>query len=80
MSKRKFGEIDEDEEINNQIRDKINKKISLGTENKKKLYANLQKYINYFILNAMCQEYIYINCTSGSIQKNINMDLFYKLI
>ena len=47
MSKRKFGEIDEDEdeEINNQIRDKINKKISLGTENKKKLYANLQKYI-----------------------------------
>jgi restriction endonuclease S subunit/type I restriction-modification system DNA methylase subunit len=40
---------------------------------------NLQKYINYFLLNDMCQEYIYKNCTSGSIQKNINMDLFYKL-
>jgi type I restriction-modification system DNA methylase subunit len=40
---------------------------------------NFQKYINYFLLNDMCQEYIYRNCTSGSIQKNINMNLFYKL-
>jgi restriction endonuclease S subunit len=40
---------------------------------------NFQKYINYFLLSDMCQEYIYRNCTSGSIQKNINMNLFYKL-
>ena len=40
---------------------------------------NLQKYINYFLLSDMCQEHIYKNCTSGSIQRNINMDLFYKL-
>ena len=40
---------------------------------------NFQTYINYFLLSDMCQEYIYRNCTSGSIQKNINMNLFYKL-
>lgn len=40
---------------------------------------NFQKYINYFLLCDLCQEYIYKNCTSGSIQKNINMNLFYKL-
>ena len=40
---------------------------------------NFQKYINYFLISDMCQEYIYTNCTSGSIQKNINMNLFYKL-
>lgn len=40
---------------------------------------NLQKYINYFLLSDLCQKYIYINCTSGSIQKNINMNIFYKL-
>jgi type I restriction-modification system DNA methylase subunit len=41
--------------------------------------SNLQKYINYFLLSDMCQEYIYTNCTSGSIQKNININLFHKL-
>lgn len=40
---------------------------------------NFQTYINYYLLSNMCQEYIYRNCTSGSIQKNINMNLFYKL-
>ena len=39
----------------------------------------LQPYINYFLLSELCQEYIYKNCTSGSIQKNINMNLFNKL-
>ena len=42
-------------------------------------YEELQKYINYYLLSDDIQEYIYKNCTSGSIQKNLNMGLFYKL-
>ena len=39
----------------------------------------LQKYINYYLLSDNNQEYIYENCTSGSIQKNLNMGIFHKL-
>ena len=39
----------------------------------------LQKYINYYLLSDNTQEYIYKNCTSGSIQKNLNMGIFHKL-
>jgi type I restriction-modification system DNA methylase subunit len=35
-----------------------------------------QKYINYILLNKKTQEHIYKNCTSGSIQNNLNMNLF----
>lgn len=38
-----------------------------------------QKYINYILLSEIYQEHIYKNCTSGSIQKNINFDLFKKI-
>ena len=41
--------------------------------------ANLQKYINNIILSKNIQEHIYINCTSGSIQRNININLFKKI-
>jgi type I restriction-modification system DNA methylase subunit len=41
--------------------------------------AKLQKYINYYLLSDTNQEYIYKNCTSGSIQKNLNMGIFHKL-
>lgn len=36
----------------------------------------LQEYLNFFLLNVVYQEHIYVNCTSGSIQRNINMNLF----
>jgi type I restriction-modification system DNA methylase subunit len=39
----------------------------------------LQKYINYYLLSDNTQEYIYKDCTSGSIQKNLNMGIFHKL-
>jgi type I restriction-modification system DNA methylase subunit len=39
----------------------------------------LQQYINYILLSDKIQEYIYFNCTSGSIQRNLNMNLFYDL-
>jgi restriction endonuclease S subunit len=41
--------------------------------------ANLQKYINNILLSKNIQEQIYINCTSGSIQRNININLFKKI-
>ena len=40
---------------------------------------SLQNIINYYLLSDYCQEFIYKNCTSGSIQNNLNMNLFYKL-
>jgi type I restriction-modification system DNA methylase subunit len=40
---------------------------------------SLQNIINYYLLSDYCQEFIYTNCTSGSIQNNLNMNLFYKL-
>jgi restriction endonuclease S subunit len=39
----------------------------------------LQKYINYYLLSDKNQEYIYNNCTSGSIQRNLNMNIFNNL-
>ena len=39
----------------------------------------LQQYINYYLLSDTRQEYIYNNCTFGSIQRNLNMGIFYKL-
>jgi restriction endonuclease S subunit len=41
--------------------------------------SELQQYINYILLSDKIQEYIYSNCTSGSIQRNINMNLFNNL-
>jgi type I restriction-modification system DNA methylase subunit len=41
--------------------------------------SNLQPYINYFLLSNKCQDFIYKNCTSGSIQKNLNLNLFKNL-
>jgi restriction endonuclease S subunit len=41
--------------------------------------TNLQKYINNILLSKNIQEHIYINCTSGSIQRNININLFKKI-
>jgi len=38
-----------------------------------------QKYFNYLIINEYYQNYIYSNCTIGSIQKNINMNLLKEL-
>ena len=40
---------------------------------------NLQNYVNNILLNKNIQEHIYINCTSGSIQRNININLFKKI-
>ena len=48
--------------------------LSITSKNKE-----LQKYINYYLLSDSNQEYIYKNCTSGSIQKNLNMGIFHKL-
>lgn len=39
----------------------------------------LQKYMNYYLLSEKNQEYIYNNCTSGSIQRNLNMNIFNNL-
>jgi len=36
-------------------------------------------YLNYYLLSHNIQEYIYNNCSSGSIQRNINMPLFEKI-
>lgn len=36
----------------------------------------LQKYMNFFLLSDRFQNYIYRNCTAGSIQRNIVMNLF----
>jgi restriction endonuclease S subunit len=41
--------------------------------------SDLQNYINYYLLSSEIQEYIYKNCTSGSIQHNLNMNLFYNI-
>jgi type I restriction-modification system DNA methylase subunit/restriction endonuclease S subunit len=40
---------------------------------------NLQKFIELFLLTEFMQNYIYTNCTSGSIQKNLNMNIFRNL-
>jgi type I restriction-modification system DNA methylase subunit len=39
----------------------------------------LQNYINYYFMTEKIQTYIYENCTSGSIQRNLNMNLFENL-
>jgi restriction endonuclease S subunit len=36
----------------------------------------MQNYIHYVLLQKTNQEYIYKNCTAGSIQHNLNMNLF----
>ena len=36
----------------------------------------LQEFINYYLLSKATQDHIYSNCTSGSIQRNLNMNLF----
>ena len=41
--------------------------------------TNLQKYFNNYLLSKRMQDYIYNNCTSGSIQRNININLFKKI-
>jgi len=48
--------------------------LSITSKNKE-----LQKYINYYLLSDNTQKYIYKNCTSGSIQNNLNMGIFHKL-
>jgi type I restriction-modification system DNA methylase subunit len=40
---------------------------------------SLQKYINYFLMCKSTQAIIYNNCTSGSVQRNLNMNLFKKI-
>lgn len=45
--------------------------LSLTSKNK-----DYQQYINHYFLINKIQELIYNNCTSGSIQRNINMNLF----
>jgi type I restriction-modification system DNA methylase subunit len=40
---------------------------------------NIQNYINYILLSELYQNNIYKNCISGSIQKNLNMNLFKNL-
>ena len=41
--------------------------------------SNSQQYINSYLLSNIVQKNIYVNCTSGSIQRNLNMNLFRKL-
>ena len=41
--------------------------------------GELQQYINYVLLSDKMQQHIYLNCTSGSIQRNLNMNLFNNL-
>lgn len=48
--------------------------LSLHTKN-----DILQKYINFYFLCDKNQKYIYKNCISGSIQKNLNMNLFHNM-
>lgn len=38
--------------------------------------SDIQNYLNFFLLSDRLQEYIYKNCTAGSIQRNIVMNLF----
>ena len=39
----------------------------------------LQNYINYLMISNLYKNIIYNNCTNGSCQKNIDMDLFSKI-
>jgi type I restriction-modification system DNA methylase subunit len=39
----------------------------------------LQQYINFMLLSDTIQYNIYSNCTSGSIQRNLNMNLFQNI-
>jgi type I restriction enzyme S subunit len=48
--------------------------LSIHTKNLK-----LQKYVNQYLLTEFNQKYIYEYCTSGSIQRNINMAIFRNL-
>jgi type I restriction-modification system DNA methylase subunit len=48
--------------------------MSIHTKNESQ-----QHYINFWLLSEHCQNFIYKNCTSGSIQKNINMNLLKKM-
>ena len=48
--------------------------LSIHTKNLK-----LQKYVNQYLLTEFNQKYIYEFCTSGSIQRNINMAIFKNL-
>ena len=41
--------------------------------------CNIQHYINYLFLSLEFQDYIYNNCTTGSIQQNLNMTQFLKI-
>jgi restriction endonuclease S subunit len=38
-----------------------------------------QNYINYLLISSYYQNYIYINCSTGSVQKNINMNLLKEI-
>ena len=49
--------------------------LSISTKNKE-----YQQYFNYYFLNTDNQTNIYKNCTSGSIQKNLNMNIFNNII
>ena len=40
---------------------------------------NIQEIIKFILLSDYFQNYIYTNCVSGSIQKNLNMNLFNNL-
>ena len=48
--------------------------LSIDTNN-----SDDQTYINYYLLSDYIQAIIYDKCTSGSVQRNINMELFKKL-
>jgi len=41
--------------------------------------TKLQQYVNHLLLSEKIQQFIYINCISGSIQRNLNMTLFHNL-
>ena len=41
--------------------------------------CNIQHYINYLFLSLEFQDYIHNNCTTGSIQQNLNMAQFLKI-
>jgi len=38
-----------------------------------------QNYINHLLISSYYQNYIYINCSTGSIQRNINMNLLKEI-
>lgn len=48
--------------------------LSIHTKNK-----NLQLYVNYLLLSEKIQSEIYLNCTNGSVQHKLNMNLFHNL-